>query len=91
MKNTIAKYGIVESDIYKFDETGFQMGVISSGMVVTNSGRRPNTKLVQLGNREWVTVIQGVSSQGWTVPPFIIVSGKYHRANWCENNPLPQY
>jgi len=24
------------------------------------------------------TVIQGVSYEGWTVPPFILVSGKYH-------------
>jgi len=24
----IAKYGVAEEDIYNFDETGFQMGVI---------------------------------------------------------------
>ena len=78
VRNTIAKYGIQESDIYNFDETGFMMGVISTGMVVTSSERRSSPKLAQPGDREWITVIQGVSSKGWTVPPFIIVSGKYH-------------
>ena len=35
LENTIAKYGIVDADIYNFDETGFMMGVISTAMVVT--------------------------------------------------------
>jgi hypothetical protein len=78
VKNTITKYGIVDSDIFNFDETGFMMGIISTGMVVTSAERLSNTKLVQPGNREWVTVIQGVNAQGWTIPPYIIVSGKYH-------------
>ncbi|KAJ3455661.1 hypothetical protein MRS44_017143 [Fusarium solani] len=30
VENTTAKYGIAESDIYKFDETGFIMGVVST-------------------------------------------------------------
>ena len=64
VRNTIAKYGIVESDIYNFDETGFLMGVIGSGMVVTMAERRTNTKMVQPGSRQWVTVIQGVNSSG---------------------------
>lgn len=37
VQNTIAKYGVAESDIYDFDETGFMMGIISTGMVVTNA------------------------------------------------------
>jgi len=65
-------------DIYNFDETGFMMGQITPTMVVTSSDRKGKPKLAQPGNREWVTVIQGVNSQGWTVPPFIIVKGKYH-------------
>ena len=39
VNNVIAKYGIVESDIYNFDETGFMMGIISTGMVVTSTER----------------------------------------------------
>ena len=57
MRNTIAKYGIQDADIYNFDETGFMMGVISTGMVVTSSDGRAKAKRVQPGNWEWVIVI----------------------------------
>jgi len=69
---------VAESDTYNFDETGFMMGIISTGMVVTSTDRHSNTKLVQPGGCKWVTVIQGINLQGWTIPPFIIVAGKYH-------------
>ncbi|PHH54914.1 hypothetical protein CFIMG_007618RA00001 [Ceratocystis fimbriata CBS 114723] len=36
VEDTIAKYGITLVDIYNFDETGFMMGLIASGMVVTD-------------------------------------------------------
>ena len=89
VRNTIAKYGIQDADIYNFDETGFMMGVISTGIVVTSSDGRAKAKRVQPGNREWVTVIQGVNSQGWTVLPFIIVASKNHLASWYQNSGFP--
>ncbi|RFN43579.1 hypothetical protein FIE12Z_12184 [Fusarium flagelliforme] len=39
VENTIAKYGITLADIYNFDETGFMMGMIASGMVVTGADK----------------------------------------------------
>ncbi|OHW94590.1 fot5 transposase, partial [Colletotrichum incanum] len=89
VKNTIAKYGIDESDIYNFDETGFMMGQIASGMVVTSAERRSNTKMAQPGNREWVTVIQAINSQGYNVPPYIIVAGQYHLSTWYTESGFP--
>lgn len=44
---TQAKYGIVEDDIYNFDETGFAMGKISAKMVITGTGRRRASKRIQ--------------------------------------------
>jgi hypothetical protein len=35
--NTKAKYGILDDDTYNFDETGFMMGQISTGVVVTDA------------------------------------------------------
>ena len=56
VRNTIAKYGILDEDIYNFDETGFQMGVISTAKVITGAERaRPVS--VQPGNRQWGTAI----------------------------------
>ncbi|KAL2022201.1 hypothetical protein VTK56DRAFT_6030 [Thermocarpiscus australiensis] len=38
VRNTKAKYGIVDDDIYNFDETGFMMGIICLGMGVNALG-----------------------------------------------------
>jgi hypothetical protein len=37
VENTKAKYGIQDEDTYNFDESGFMMGIISTGAVVTGS------------------------------------------------------
>ena len=81
VRNMMAKYGIVDDDVYNFDETGFMMGIIFAGMVVTTSDGRGKAKLAQPGNREWATVIQGVNALGWAIPPFIILAAQYHLAN----------
>ena len=56
-RNMVVKHGIIESDIWNFDETGFLMGQITSTLVVTSSDGRTKAKKIQPGNREWVTVI----------------------------------
>ncbi len=87
--NMMAKYGIVEEDIHNFDESGFLMGVIATAKVVTGAESRNRPKTAQPGNREWVTVIQGINSQGWIIPPFIILSGQNHLSTWYEDDDIP--
>ena len=87
--NIIAKYSIRLDDIWNFDETGFLMGMIASGMVVTGSERRGKPKSVQPGNREWITVIQAINAEGRAIQPFIIGAGQYHLANWYQESNLP--
>jgi DDE superfamily endonuclease len=89
VRNTITKYRICDEDIYNFDETGFMMGVISTGMVVTSSDGRARAKKIQPGNREWVTVVQAVNSTGYAVPPYIIVAGKNHLESWYDEAEFP--
>jgi hypothetical protein len=67
--------------MWNFDETGFLIGMIVSGMVVTGTDRRGRLKSVQPGNREWITVIQAINAAGWAIQPFIIGGGQYHLAN----------
>ena len=81
VQNTIAKYGVREEDIYNFDETGFQMGVITTSKVVT-AADKPRAVSIQPGNRHWVTVIESISSTGWLLPPLIIFKGKQHQESW---------
>ena len=78
IQNTVAKYGILQEDIYNFDETGFQIGVISTSKVVTRSQRKGRAKTKQPGNRKWVTVVNTISACGWVVPAFIIFEAKLH-------------
>jgi hypothetical protein len=89
VQNTIAKYGIRSDDIYNFDETGFMIGMIGSGIVITGAERRGKPKSVQPGNREWVTVIQAINAEGQAIDPFIVVAGQYHLANWYRESNLP--
>jgi hypothetical protein len=89
VENIIAKYGIRSDDIWNFDETGFMMGMISTGKVVTSAERRGRPKSVQPGSREWVTVIEAISAEGQSIPPFIIVKGKKHLRSWYEGSSLP--
>ncbi|KAJ0128182.1 putative tubulin--tyrosine ligase C12B10.04 [Fusarium oxysporum f. sp. albedinis] len=89
VQNTIAKYGIRSDDIWNFDETGFMMGIIMAGMVVTGSERQGRPKSVQPGNREWITVIQAINAEGQSIAPFIIGAGQYHLANWYQESNLP--
>ena len=89
VRNTIEKYGILDEDIFNFDETGFQMGVISTAKVITGAERSQKPKSIQPGNREWVTVIDCIASSGWALPPVIIFEGKLHQSTWySETRPL---
>jgi len=83
------KYGILDDDMYNFDETGFMMGVISSQLVVTSVYRRGKAKLVQPGSRIWTTVIQGINALGWAISPYIIFAEKAHIGTWYDNNFIP--
>ena len=77
VRNTIAKYGILDEDIYNFDETGFQMGVISTAKVITAT-EKARTVSVQPGNREWVTVIESINSTRWVLLPMVIFKGQMY-------------
>ena len=84
-----AKYGILDADVYNFDEAGFQMGIITTARVVTGADSRGRPKTTQPGNREWVLTIQGINAIGWTIPPYIIFKGEEHLSAWYKDNGLP--
>jgi hypothetical protein len=71
--NVKAKYGILDEDVYNFDETGFQIGVGGSVKVVTASERRHKPLGVQPGDREWATLIAGINAMGWSIPDMVIL------------------
>ncbi|EDN99119.1 hypothetical protein SS1G_13979 [Sclerotinia sclerotiorum 1980 UF-70] len=52
VSNMRAKYSILDCDFYNFDETGFMMGIIYPGMVVTSAERNGRSKAIQSNNKE---------------------------------------
>jgi DDE superfamily endonuclease/Tc5 transposase-like DNA-binding protein len=88
VQNTIAKYGIMPEDIYNFDETGFQMGVISTAKVVTSAEKsRIRPLSIQPGNRQWVTAIETIGVSGRILPSFLIFKGKLRQHSWYTDIP----
>jgi len=87
VKSTKERWGIVDDDIYNFDETGFMMGKILSQIVITALEGYGKKKRIQPGNREWVTVIQGVGALGRWIPPFVVFAGKVLINVWFKNLP----
>jgi hypothetical protein len=74
-------YGILDTDTYNFDETGFMMGVAATSKVVTSSDTVGRAVTIQPGNRDWVTTIECINASGRCLPPFVILSGKLHQAS----------
>jgi DDE superfamily endonuclease. len=83
---TIAEYGIHDDDIYNFDETGFAMGVTSTSQIITSREWHSKHKLLQPGNREWVTAIECIHLNG-VLPPTIIFKGKNLISAWASTVP----
>ncbi|KAM5526784.1 fot5 transposase [Fusarium oxysporum f. sp. phaseoli] len=81
------RHALPIDDIWNFDETGFIMGHIMAGMVITGSERQGRPKSVQPGNREWITVIQAINAEGQSIAPFIIGTGQYHPQPLFRHNP----
>jgi len=52
VQRTKAEYGILDDDTYNFDETGFQMGVITIAKVVIGADRVGRPRTTQPGNRK---------------------------------------
>jgi hypothetical protein len=82
----IAEYGIDDDDIYNFDETGFAMGIASTSKVVTGRDYHGRRKLLQPGNREWITVIECIN-QNEVLPPTIIFKAKNLMTGWFSTVP----
>lgn len=89
VQGTTVEYGILEEDIYNFDETGFDMGLIATAKVVTRADIYGHPSLLQPGNREWVTTVECINAMGWALPSCLIFKAKNHQESWYEEPSLP--
>ncbi len=61
MKNTQTRYDISNEDIYNFDKTEFQMKIIDTVKVMTESQKAEKALVTQSENQEWVTVVKTIN------------------------------
>lgn len=87
VQNIIAYHGITQHDIYNFDESGFRLGHCQNTMVVTATERRQRPKALVSDSTQWQTVIACVNAEGWSVPPYVIFSGKEMNRAWFHYLP----
>jgi hypothetical protein len=64
VRNVKAKYGILDEDTYKFDETSFTIGAGGNIKGGTASERRNQPIAVQSSKRKWVTLIAAINAAG---------------------------
>ncbi|KAJ5873624.1 uncharacterized protein N7473_013183 [Penicillium subrubescens] len=74
-QETIAQYGISADDIWNFDETGFNIGVVQDLWFIT---REPKRQIFDgfSTNREYATAIEAVSATRSPIAPVAILRSK---------------
>ena len=66
------------------------MELCTTSKVITAVEHSGRPRTVIQGNREWVTIIECVSSKGLPIPPVVILKAKQHQAAWYQEPKLPQ-
>lgn len=64
MYHIAREYSVTVANIYKFDKTGFQIGVISTFKVFKSFERKGTPSSIQLSIMGWITIIRGLNAKG---------------------------
>lgn len=78
-------YNINDTDIYNMDEKGCMKGVGENVKVLVPRSEAYAFS-AQPGNREWVSIIECISTHSYILPPFIIFEGKRIQDDWTDNS-----
>ena len=83
------KKGILSEDLWNMDEKGYITGFYSRQRVLVRPGKaRVDRQRRTPGNRDFVTVVEGVSAGGLMIDPLVIFKGKELVVDWAENPSL---
>jgi hypothetical protein len=61
------------------------MGLISAQKVVTWAKYYSQQSILQPGNHEWVTTVEVIYADGYSLPPCVIFKGQVAIAGWFNN------
>jgi DDE superfamily endonuclease len=84
-KRCKAKWGILDEDVYNFDETGCLIGMVAGSLIVVPTGTTV-AYVDDPANRELVTSTECISASGYHVPPMITFKGAYHLRKFFKND-----
>ena len=70
----IEKYNIEPSNVYNCDEKGFLIGLGRTAKRVVTKETLQSKKIAAIhdGNREFISLIAGISADGMAIPPALI-------------------
>lgn len=86
-RDTCLKYGIPDGDQYNMDEKGFAMGLVNSVKVIVPI-EEAQAFVAQPGNRDWVSVIECISGNCYSLPAFVIFEGQRIIQSWVQGRNL---
>ena len=79
---------IPPSNIYNFDETGFQLGQGKPQKVISRNKQR--TRLLSSERGELLTGIECIAADGWLMEPYTVAPGLVHLERWYEGGTLSE-
>ena len=77
----VEEKGIISSDQYNFDETGFRIGMGKDQWIITCDPSR-QAYLASSQNQELITSIKCISGNGSSLPLILIVATAQHPKPW---------
>ena len=86
LHDLLTHYKITPNNLYNMDEKGVQLGVGKQTQALVDRDQKSVHQLKN-GDRELVTVIEAVSTDGEALPPSVIFKAKRQNLTWAENNP----
>lgn len=90
LKSMIQTYNVHTADISNMDETGLALGVSNNTKVIGLSESRVSyTKSPE--NREWVSIIECITTTGKALTPLVIFKGQSLQTTWFSDDDLPNW
>ena len=79
------KWGILNDNIYNFNESGYQIGITAGSRVIIPETER-HAFVNDPDNQGLVTSVKCFSATGYHVPPMLIFKDAYHLQKYFEND-----
>jgi hypothetical protein len=88
--DTCCRLGIQLDDVYNMDETGVALGVCNNSQVLA-SAHKSKAYVKVPDNREWVSIVETVSTTGRKLRPVAIFKGQSLQTTWFTAQSVPDW